>query len=211
MITLAPEGEIERIAREGYRKHFADPEPVNFANFAPVLELREDTLLVFRGRMYRAPPVSFEDGLRLIELAALQTEVAKSNEAIEIARGINQIQRAAVKAFRRLCRPIDWRRFCYPLCPNPFRKSSMREVDELLGFFYTLQTKSGVRYHGRVERIERSISSTPPTPSSSRTSESPKAGATSNTASATPPVIRHDRSSRRRTRPPSPTPQTRRS
>jgi hypothetical protein len=148
-VKIVPRETIERFAREEYRKRYAESTAPAPANFGPVLELNSaDVILLFRGRAYRSPPVSYPDAVRLCELSYALVDLAKgveSEQAVRQMRAIGRVQAEAVRMFRRLCRPTDWRRFLWPLIPNPFRRASPKEVDNLLGFFWQRQMASGVR------------------------------------------------------------------
>lgn len=154
MIQLTPRSRIEEFAREEYARHYArkEQEPVKIAGFDSVLGLLEDELLAFRGRVYRSPPVSYPDAVRLYELADRMTRLAAeaSADVRELARMTAEVQREAVRCFWRLVQPVGALRFVPKfLLPNPFRNASPREVDELLGFFWERQMTSTVRHRGR--------------------------------------------------------------
>lgn len=155
-MQIAPRATIEAFAHEEYRKKFREQPAPKVSNFGPVLELRDDVLLIFRGRVYRSPPVPYQDAIRLFELSARMVDLARlaeSGDASVQLRGIGRVQKSAVDLFWRLCRPIDKRRFLPNLLlRNPFRKSSPKEVDDLMGFFWTHQTRSSVQAPGRLNR-----------------------------------------------------------
>lgn len=157
MIQLTPRSRIDEFARQEYARHFDTKatEPIRTVNVGAVRGLMDDGLLAFRGRVYRSPPVSYFDAVRLYELADRMAKLAalENNEASAAVqlRAVAAVQGEAVRYFWRLVRPIDWRRFVpRALLRNPFRNASPREVDELLGFFWQRQMTSSVRHHGSV-------------------------------------------------------------
>lgn len=152
-MKIAPRATIEAFAHEEYRKKFRE-QPVEVANFGPLLELRDDVLLIFRGRVYRSPPTPYTESVRLYEFSTRLVALARLGAAKvrpEHLQEIVRIQKAAIDLFWRLCRPIDKRRFLPNLLlPNPFRVASPKEVDDLLGFFWLHQKRSSVQSPGRV-------------------------------------------------------------
>lgn len=152
-MKIAPRAAIDAYAHEEYRKKFRE-QPVEVANFGPLLELRDDTLLIFRQRVYRSPPTPHHESIRLYELSTRIVALArlpKAKVSPTHIREVSRLQGAASRLFWRLCRPIDKRRFLpNRLQPNPFRNASPKEVDDLLGFFWLLQTKSSVQLPARV-------------------------------------------------------------
>ena len=151
-MKITPRAVIDAFAHEEYRKKFRE-QPAEVANFGPVLELRDDVLLIFRGRVYRSPPTPYTQSIRLYELSTRLVALGRLGTAKVTPAHIEEvgrIQKAAIGLFWRLCRPIDKRRFLPNLLlPNPFRFASPKEVDDLLGFFWQLQTRSSVQAPGR--------------------------------------------------------------
>lgn len=153
-MQIAPRAEIDAYAHEQYRKKYREQPESEVRNFGPLLELRDDVLLEFRGRVYRSPPTPYPESIRLYEFST-RLHVLGRIGAGKITRAhleeVGRIQAAAVDLFWHLCRPIDRRRFLpNTLLPNPFRAASPKEVDDLLGFFWQHRTRSSVRALGRV-------------------------------------------------------------
>lgn len=69
MLRIVPPEEIDRIAREAYARRFKDvPEPV-VLNVEPLLALDAPRDFSWGGVGYRAPPVSYRTGVRLLVCA----------------------------------------------------------------------------------------------------------------------------------------------
>lgn len=162
MVQLTPRSRIDEFARAEYARHFdrSNQDPVKIVNFEAVRGLMDDGLLMFRGRVYRSPPVSYDDAIRLYEIADRMAKLAgldnnEASAAVQL-RAVAAVQGEAARYFWRLVRPIDWRRFVPRiLLRNPFRDASPREVDDLLGFFWQRQMTSSVRHHGSVAAESR--------------------------------------------------------
>jgi hypothetical protein len=149
MIRVMPQAELEAFARQEYGRRFkAAGTAPRVVNTGAVLDLHDDALLVYRGREYRSPPVAYYDAIRLYEVAARLADLAKlanDDPTLQLAE-IGRVQSEAVRLFRALVKPNDWRRFLpRALLRNPFRDASPREVDDLLGFFWKRLTKSSVQ------------------------------------------------------------------
>jgi hypothetical protein len=145
MVTInrvSPEAMLAAHARAG-RKHRPDPGGVRpeprAANVQAVRELESPPPLPFRGRMYRTRPVSFDDGLLLLEMGEAATEeVGGRGRASHYRREI----RRAMQHCWRIMQP-RWARYgLWRLRPNPLLRASLPEVRDILAFFGQLQTTS---------------------------------------------------------------------
>jgi hypothetical protein len=154
-MQLTPRSRIEEFARAEYRRKFGTDNGARVVNLGNVLGLMDDELLVYRGRAYRSPPVSYADAVRLFGIAERSTALGTlaDQDAGTQMREIARIQAQAVRLFWMLVTPVDWRRWVpKAFLRNPFRNASPREVDDLLGFFWLRQTSSSVRAPGRAAR-----------------------------------------------------------
>ncbi|MFW6012476.1 MAG: hypothetical protein ACOC92_02070 [bacterium] len=106
------------------------PRAVNTENAATLQDTRER---VFRGRKYRVPPISFRLGVRVFEhLERLDAIQAADQPAWS---QLLDWHTEAARLAKRACRPRSHlRRLFWRLPLNPFRKGTLQEVADLLGF-----------------------------------------------------------------------------
>ena len=113
------------------------------------LAFAESAPIQYRGRYYDVAPVSFEDGLRLVEAraAVLALEEAVGPTAESSAAYLSSMRLIVNVAPRYLVPVARVRRLFWRLRirRNPFRNATDSEVGQLLGFFLTSRTMSRVR------------------------------------------------------------------
>lgn len=103
--------------------------------------------LPYRGVMYELRPVSFPDGLRLLEARNAIEEAGAGSDAASV-KAIGSALRTVVGMTRRYLRPrgrlrgLRWR---LRLSRNPFRRATESEVGEILGFFLASRMMSRAR------------------------------------------------------------------
>ncbi|HEX5949363.1 MAG TPA: hypothetical protein VFZ96_00005 [Actinomycetota bacterium] len=122
--------EVEQLAREEYARRVKDaPEPV-VINVEPLVTLDAPRDFAWGGIGYRAPPLSFTTGLRLLvaanALRDLRMADAPDEERRRAIRIATRDLRPAVFAHGRLNRFLDWR------LPCPFLRSEPTEFEGLL-------------------------------------------------------------------------------
>ncbi len=154
--TRFAKADVERIAREGYKRHFPDGPPVAPAptnGRAMLLLVGDDTLeLAYRGTLFELGHVSFEDGIVCVQAKAV---LERTDESEEITSESVALYRAACRAIVELAprylRPVHGRlrrlRWRLRLRRNPFRNATDAEVGQLLGFFLACRMRS--RVHSR--------------------------------------------------------------
>jgi hypothetical protein len=141
------------------------PEPVNRAY---ALALGGESILRFRGRVFRVPPISYPAGLRLQVLHVRLRKVAKGadtdGESDASLRELHAVLDEAARLCWSLCRPVSlWDRLFWRWLSNPFLgAASIQELGEIVGFFFECRTRSTVRLQaGEAESLHvRSISRT---------------------------------------------------
>ena len=142
--------EVERIAREGYRKRFPDGPPTAPppTNGRPMLLLAgADVLEIpYRGTLYELRHVSFEDGIVCVTAKAAIDATEGAPLTPESIAAYRAACRAVVSLVPRYLRPVHgmlrrlrWR---LGLHRNPFRSATDAEVGQLLGFFLASRTRS---------------------------------------------------------------------
>lgn len=157
LVTKIPRSKLEEMARAEYARQFPSrpaqtaPRPRNVRPTLYLLE-QERVEVPFRGRMYELRPVSFADGIRLLEAEAdisecVAREVTGRDAARQYAAAARLIIRMAPRYLlpRGRVRRLFWR---LRLRRNPFRKATDAEVGEILGFLFGCRTMSSVRYPG---------------------------------------------------------------
>lgn len=145
--------DLERMAREAYARSVPPREaaPPKPRNAAPLLHVLggERVAFGFRGVAYEILPVSFDDGVRLVEArAALDAAADESRLTPEVARDARTALRFVASLAPRYMRPLRIvRRLLWHLGlrTNPYRRATEREVGQLLGFFLTCRTMSRAR------------------------------------------------------------------
>jgi hypothetical protein len=141
------------------------PEPVNRAY---ALALGGDSILRFRNRVFRVPPISYPAGLRLQVLHVRLRKVASGanadGESDASLRELLAVLDEAARLCWSLCRPVSlWDRLFWRWLGNPFLgAASIQELGEIVGFFFECRTRSTVRLQpGEAEKPHvRSISRT---------------------------------------------------
>lgn len=152
--TKIPRAELEEMAREGYRRHFPDGPPVRAPrqrNAGPTLQLLDEQRLEveIRGRSYELLPVSFTDGIRLIEARRAIEELEEAEPDPDNVRAYALALRTVVQMASRYLRPRNpirrllwWAR----IRGSPLKDATEAEVGQLLGFFLGCRMRSRVRY-----------------------------------------------------------------
>ncbi len=103
------------------------------------------------GVHFVVPPVHYRKGARLeclaLELQEARRAKPRSRESIAL---VVSLQDKCMRELCRLVRPVSlWRRALWPLrwrLSNPFRHCTGQEVAQLLLFFFSLTTRSRVRF-----------------------------------------------------------------
>ena len=130
MLRLVPPEEVDRLAREQYAERFkAVPEPV-VLNVEELITLDAPRDFSWGGVGYRAPPLSFGVGLRLLvaanALRDLRTADAPDSERRTAVRMATRILRPVLEPLGVLSKVLDWR------LPCPFLRSDPTEMEGLL-------------------------------------------------------------------------------
>jgi hypothetical protein len=136
VIPLAPERFVQ--VQQALREVEAEAPRAEVVNEAAVMAIGQRRRLVYRGRAFEVDPVSYRDGQHLQSLTRAIAEASTNAGATD--EGLEDIFTEAVGVFHRLVHPRSWR-----WRRNPFRVASEREVGELLGFFHSCRSRSGVR------------------------------------------------------------------
>lgn len=120
-------------------------------NVEPILSLGDTDYVLFRGRAYGVPPLPWKAGERMADLQArlhLAIATMKGNPLDEETRAGYYAALAKVPPLLWAhSRPTGkWRRFlrALGLHRNPFDGATDRELLELLDFFSSRRTRSGV-------------------------------------------------------------------
>lgn len=103
------------------------------------------------GRFFHVPPVHYLKGARLEKLAlSIQKNRREKVKTEELVDARTAMQKQALAELARVVRPVGWaRRIAWPLTSrlrNPFRHCTDQEVAQLLLFFFSLTTRSRVRF-----------------------------------------------------------------
>lgn len=148
-----------------------DPAPVNrirhawpdsgprVANLDPSRELEGPAPLPWGTRTYAIRPIRHEDGLDLLELALRLEAVFEDGDPAEMLREYRRVVREITRRCWMLLRPRWVPAFLWRLRPNPFRRATLAEVKDILGFFGRCQTTSRVRHREGTNRRLPSTSS----------------------------------------------------
>lgn len=99
-------------------------------NVSEAAALGRARVFVFRGKRFRVPPVSYEDGLKLLDIAIRSDALAKRAISPDTVDEFRAVVRDAVEVLGRLARPwyLRW-------LPNPFRGATLDEVHAACFFF----------------------------------------------------------------------------
>lgn len=118
MLRIVPPAEIDRLAREEYARRYKDaPEPV-VINVEPLLTLDAPRDFSWGGVGYRAPPVSYRTGVRLLVAANRLHELRKKKAQPDAIRAAI---RTTAYVIRLAVHPLGWRaRLADRLLPCPF-------------------------------------------------------------------------------------------
>jgi hypothetical protein len=148
-----PRERLEELAREAYARQFPRrrPQDVRSRNVRPTLLLVDgDRIEIpYRGRIYELLPVSFRDGLRLLEMRTVLEDLEHAPTNRENVRRYVAALRAIIALAPKYLRPRGRiRRALWAFTRNPFRGATDREVGELLGFFLGCRMRSRVQYQG---------------------------------------------------------------
>lgn len=125
-------------------------EPQKVHNVSSVVYLTDPVAWPYAGRVWLVPPVSLEDGFRVLEL--LERDVHGDDGGIDPA-AMRQWTEDALDLIRRLVRPRPprgpfsglrgWLRdVCWRLgvTPNPWERGTYSDIGEILGFFWMRRT-----------------------------------------------------------------------
>ena len=153
--TRLPKGAVERIAREGYAKHFPDGPPKARPpenGRAMLLLTGADTVEIpYKGTLYELLHISFEDGLVCVIAKAAIEGLEGESITPETVDAYRAAMRSVVALVPRYLRPVRGRlrrlRWRLGLHRNPFRRATDAEVGQLLGFFLGCRMRS--RVHSR--------------------------------------------------------------
>lgn len=131
-MRITPFEELEELARERYRKKYADvPEPVP-VNVEAVLAFTQPREFAWGGVGYRAPPVPFREGVRLLVAANALRELLggqcpPSPRAQRIAVGL------AARLLRRVVYPINpLLRLLWPFARRAFTDSTPAKLEQAI-------------------------------------------------------------------------------
>lgn len=136
------------------------PAEHSLQNVDAAMALDQTSVVRYRGRGYRVPPVPYDQGLQLQRLH-LELLALTKDEAPETAEQLEQvlvILQDLLPLFKQLCRPtalferLTWR------WRRPFDDASQSELGELLGFFSACRTKSTVEFPHAMGRRSASLS-----------------------------------------------------
>jgi len=159
--STVPKNRIAELAHERYALEYGSgtPEPVAHKNGPAALQAvgaGAGLRFEFQGREYELRPVSFEDGIRLVEareaIEKIGNREAREGFDLETAEGYIRALKTVVACTHRYVRPAAgplhrffWKR---GWMPNPFRSATEAELGTLLGFFLGCRTISSVRRPG---------------------------------------------------------------
>jgi hypothetical protein len=147
-----------------------DPAPVNrirhawpdsgprVANLGTVRELNGPAPLPWGRRTYAIRPIQHEDGLDLLELALRLEAVFEGADSAEMLREYRAVVREITRRCWMLLRPRWVPAVLWRLRSNPFRRATLAEVRDILGFFGRCQTVSRVRHREATARSHPSTS-----------------------------------------------------
>lgn len=139
-------------------------ERLRVLNVTPVVYLTDPVAWPYAGRVWLVPPVSVEDGFRVLEL--VERDVHRADGGID-PEAMRAWTEDALALIRRLVRPraprgpfsrlrgwirtLSWR--C-GITRHPWKRGTYQDIGEILGFFWMRRTK----------RLESSPFGAPPTP-----------------------------------------------
>lgn len=115
-----------------------------FVNAGPAREIWQPRPLYYRGRKIAPRPISWEEGLALLETAAELEQWARSKG--EDLVHLRRLYRRLVDLCWMCARPRGMPRWVQRLRRNPFRRATEQELQELLRFFGRCRTISLVGY-----------------------------------------------------------------
>lgn len=116
------------------------PERPEVANIGPALEAWDPSPLYFRGRRIAARPISWDDGMRLLEAAAdLERWAEDGGRDLGVLRAL---YRRTVDLCWIALRPRWVPRWLQRIRPNPFRRATETELGEILDFAARCRTIS---------------------------------------------------------------------
>jgi hypothetical protein len=134
-IRVTPEQEMIEAHRKARASRAPRSPKKEFVGAEVVEALLDQRLVIYRGRKYRIPPLSFEDGVRVSQVLDTLRLTASGSPSMEEVRAL---LRSAEDLCRVIYRPTGWARL-WAWLVHPFRGASPREVGELLGFLWMCQ------------------------------------------------------------------------
>lgn len=159
--STVPKNRIAEYARERYAEMYGDapqsaPPQKNGRAALQAIGLASALRFEFRDQEYDLLPVSFADGIRLVEareaIERIGARDAREGFELDTAEGYIAALRTVVGLTRNYVRPVAgpayrffWNR---GWVPNPFRSATEAELGTLLGFFLGCRTISSVRRPG---------------------------------------------------------------
>ena len=146
MAIQKPSAEAINRVQELLRDEFPDREP-EYKNAGTVVSMDRPARFDYNGRTYEVPPVPFAAALEMQRLTALMRTI-DTQTALDGAGVLERVRvLGALSALLwSLCRPVGLRRYLRRFLPNPFRKMSLAEAGQLVGFIYQHRTTSRVRF-----------------------------------------------------------------
>lgn len=131
------------------------PQKSEVKNIDPAMNLESTSIMQFRGRLYRVPPVGWQAGLELqrqyLKLQDLQRKEDqipddKYASSIEHLKEMEILMNRMFRFFKSLCSPMSWWETITWRFRDPFQDATQQELGEMLGFFFECRTKSSIRY-----------------------------------------------------------------
>lgn len=151
-----PKAESERRWREYYAERIEAGRRKHEARIKglPVLrQLDNGREFEWGARLYHAPPTPYEVALDVLDTQqrfdALVQAGRRHLEAPDTVpppdvQEWRAVCRETVRLFKRVFKPIGWRRLVWFLTPSPLRNAPPSEVGRALGFFSALRTQDAI-------------------------------------------------------------------
>lgn len=166
MLVAIPEAQLEAYSRE-IQREFEGPPPQP-ANVEAAITLADSSLLTYRRRRFRVPPIPARQGFMLRALEARLGLVERGELSRENLRERLALLEEMVALMWVLVQPLGWwDRLTWRWRANPFRTADAGELVVLLNFFFAARTTTTVSWIWSDRAPHRWNTTWPPTSQSS--------------------------------------------
>jgi hypothetical protein len=145
-VSPIPQEVFDKLQSEGMTAALQGAAPP--ANVGMATTLHDEGALLYRGRLYRVPPVPWRHGVRLMALDFEYRQLMAYEPKGEVAEQFYRVALELVTLLSLLVRPVAWgERLRRALARHPapvFADAELEELEALRSFFSPARTKSPV-------------------------------------------------------------------